>query len=70
MGIYKIGSSKIYYYLYQTYNERKAVTTNQFGKSVKILEKSLDKDDNLIKYNAIKNELGKNLRPRYKRYWY
>ena len=32
-------------------------TTYKFGKPAKILERFLDKDDNLSKYNAIQNEL-------------
>ena len=54
MGTLKIWSSKIF--RKQIAKEKRQQRTN-LENQLKILEKSLDEDDNLSKYNAIKNEL-------------
>ena len=47
---------KIYFSLYKIYSSRKTRTRANLEKKLKILNKNLDEDDYLSKYNSIKTE--------------
>ena len=47
---------KIYFSLYKIYSSRKTRTRANLEKKLKILNKNLDEDDYLRKYNSIKTE--------------